>query len=83
MIACWNEWPSYQNMTFRVTIVMVANQPSWFSDTYRRYLLSVLRDQLSIGEVPIKLYLQQRSRDDERDELGSDEQRAHPATAEE
>jgi GTP-binding protein len=64
------------------TIVMVANQPSWFSDTYRRYLLSVLRDQLSIGEVPIKLYLQKRAQGDRRDELLPDEEKASPAEAE-
>ncbi len=53
------------------TIVMVCNQPKGFDPTYRRYLLSVFRDQLSFGEVPIKLYLHKRSRDDMRDELSS------------
>ncbi len=51
------------------TIVMVCNQPKGFSPTYRRYLLGVFRDQLSFGEVPIKLYLHKRSRDDARDEI--------------
>ena len=53
------------------TIVMVCNQPKGFSPTYRRYLLGVFRDQLSFGEVPIKLYLNKRSRDDTRDEVSS------------
>ena len=53
------------------TIVMVCNQPKGFSPTYRRYLLGVFRDQLSFGEVPIKLYLHKRSRDDARDEVSS------------
>ena len=47
------------------TIVMVCNQPKAFTPSYRRYLLSVLRDQLSFGEVPIKLYLQKRSREEQ------------------
>jgi GTP-binding protein len=51
------------------TIVMVVNNTQGFSDSYRRYLLSVLRDQLSIGEVPIKVYLQSRTRHDDRDDL--------------
>lgn len=46
------------------TIVMVCNQPKAFSPGYRRYLLGVFRDQLSFGEVPIKLYLQKRNRDE-------------------
>jgi hypothetical protein len=33
--------------------------------------LGVFRDQLSFGEVPIKLYLNKRSRDDTRDEVSS------------
>jgi GTP-binding protein len=51
------------------TIVMICNQPDGFSPSYRRYLLGVLRDQLSFGEVPIKMFLQRRKRDDERDEF--------------
>ena len=44
------------------TIVLMCNKPDAFPPTYRRYLLSVLRDCLSFGEVPIKLFLQQRTR---------------------
>jgi len=33
-------------------------------------LLSVLRDQLDFGEVPIKLFLQKRPQNDERDTIG-------------
>ena len=51
------------------TIVLVCNNPGAFSPSYRRYLLSVLRDQLSFGEVPIKLYLKRRSSNDSRDEV--------------
>ncbi len=55
------------------TIVMIANDPSAFSPDYRRYLMGVLRDQLSFGEVPIKLYLQRRSRSDGTGGRESDE----------
>jgi GTP-binding protein len=51
------------------TIVLVCNEPKAFSPSYRRYLLGVFRDQLSFGEVPIKLYLKKRPSSDSRDEL--------------
>lgn len=51
------------------TIVLICNNPAGFSPTYRRYLLGVLRDQLSFGEVPIKLYLQRRRDNDDRNEI--------------
>ena len=35
-------------------------------------MLSVFRDQLDFGEVPIKLYLQKRSDNDQRDDLGTE-----------
>jgi GTP-binding protein len=44
------------------TIVLMCSEPKAFGNDYRRYLLGVLRDHLSFGEVPIKLYLQQRHR---------------------
>ena len=53
------------------TIILKCNNPKAFAPQYRRYLLSVLRDQLSFGEVPIKLYLNKRTSDDERDEISS------------
>jgi GTPase len=51
------------------TIVLMCNNPSGFSRTYQKYLLGVIRDQLSFGEVPIKLYLQRRRKSDDRDEI--------------
>ena len=51
------------------TIVMIVNNPVAFSPSYRRYLLGVLRDQLSFGEVPIKLYLHKRRESDSREEI--------------
>jgi len=49
------------------TIVLMCNNPKGFSQTYQRYLLGVFRDQLSFGEVPIKLYLQKRESNDKRE----------------
>ena len=43
------------------TIVLMCNEPKAFPNTYRRYLLGVLRDRLSFGEVPIKMYLKKRA----------------------
>ncbi len=48
----------------------MCNMPKAFSPDYRRFLLSVLRDQLSFGEVPIKLYLHRRGAEDRRDDVG-------------
>ncbi len=43
------------------TIVLFCNYPDAFSQTYRRYLLRVFRDNLPFAEVPIKLYLRKRT----------------------
>jgi GTPase len=53
------------------TIVLICNEPRAFTPSYRRYLLSVFRDQLSFGEVPMKLYLKRRRDTDSRDEMSS------------
>ncbi len=55
--------------TLPPTIVLFCNNPDMFPPTYRRYLLSVLRDQLDYGEVPIKLYFRKREKDDTRDDI--------------
>ena len=47
------------------TIVLMCNEPKAFGKDYRRYLLGVLRDHLPFGEVPIKLYLHKRHRNEE------------------
>jgi GTP-binding protein len=46
------------------TIVMKCNNPAAFLPDYRRYLLNVLRDHLRFGEIPIKLYMQNRHPDE-------------------
>lgn len=46
------------------TIVLMCNEPKAFGNDYQRYLLGVLRDHLPFGEVPIKMYLHRRHRND-------------------
>ena len=47
------------------TIVLFTNGPELFDNTYQRYLVKTFRDQLPFHEVPIKLYLRRRSREDQ------------------
>ena len=49
--------------------MLFCNNPQAISAQYRRYLLGVFRDRLDFGEVPIKLYLRRRQRDDKRNEI--------------
>src|SRR5205807_306355 len=50
------EWPP--------TIVLFTNGPQLFDPTYVRYLLKALRDHLPFKDVPIKLYMRNKKRDD-------------------
>jgi len=56
------------------TIVLKCNDPGAFSNTYRRYLLGVLRDTLSFGEVPIRLVLEERSSTDSKNLIDHSDQ---------
>jgi GTPase len=47
------------------TIVLFTNGPELFDNTYQRYLLKVFRDQLPFSEVPIKLHLRHKRRDEQ------------------
>jgi GTPase len=47
------------------TIVLMCNEPKAFTPDYRRYLIGILRDHLPFAEVPIKLHLHQRKREEE------------------
>jgi GTP-binding protein len=47
------------------TIVLFTNGPELFDDTYQRYLLKVFRDHLPFGDVPIRLCLRHRRREDQ------------------
>jgi GTP-binding protein len=46
------------------TIVLFTNGPQLFDNTYERYLAKTLRDHLPFSEVPIKLYLRAKKRDE-------------------
>lgn len=48
------------------TIVCKCNNPELFDNSWQRYLLSVIREELPFHEVPIRLYLRQREQADER-----------------
>jgi GTP-binding protein len=47
------------------TIVLFTNGPELFDNTYQRYLLKTFRDQLGFSDVPIKLYLRKKLRDEQ------------------
>ena len=64
------------------TIILMVNEPKAFTSEYRRYLIGVFRDQLSFGEVPIRLFLKRRSRDDYRDEVEREDGSGEKADAE-
>lgn len=51
------------------TIVLFCNMPDAFTPSYRRFLLNVIRDELPIGEVPIRLWFRKREADDNKDEI--------------
>jgi GTP-binding protein len=57
-----------QVATHPPTIVLFTNGPELFSNTYQRYLLKTFRDHLPFGEVPIKLYLRSKHREEDGDE---------------
>ncbi len=71
-----HEPPLYQNRRPKIyyatqvtteppTIVLICSDPQAFGNDYQRYLIGVLRDHLRFGEVPIKMYLQKRKRNEE------------------
>ncbi len=47
------------------TIVVKCNDPKLFDVSWKRYLLGVLREELPFKEVPIRLYMRPRQRDEE------------------
>jgi len=49
------------------TIVLKCNDPANVTPTYRRYLLTTLRDGLKFGEVPIRLFLEGKAEASDRD----------------
>ena len=53
------------------TIVLFCNMPDAFSPSYRRFLLNVIRDELPIVEVPIRLWFRRREAEDTNDSIDS------------
>src|SRR5260370_24763283 len=47
------------------TIVLFTNGPELFDNTYLRYLIKSFRDHLPFKDVPIKLHLRRKRRDEE------------------
>jgi GTP-binding protein len=47
------------------TIVLFTNGPELLDNTYQRYLIKTIRDQLHFNDVPIKLYLRRRQREEQ------------------
>ena len=47
------------------TVVVFTNGPDLFDKTYQRYLLKTLRDRFPFCDVPIKLYLRPKQRDED------------------
>lgn len=54
------------------TIVLITNGPSLFDNTYQRYLIKTFRDQLPFNDVPIKLYLRHKHRDEHAVDAGGE-----------
>jgi GTP-binding protein len=48
------------------TLVLFTNGPELFDKTYLRYLETVFRDHLPFHDVPVKLYLRSKQRDDKQ-----------------
>jgi GTP-binding protein len=53
-----------QVATHPPTIVLFTNGPQLFDNTYQRYLLKAFRDHLPFREIPIKMYLRNKRRDE-------------------
>jgi GTP-binding protein len=47
------------------TLVLFTNGPDLFDNTYQRYLIKTIRDRLHFNDVPIKLYLRRKHREDQ------------------
>jgi GTP-binding protein len=51
------------------TIVLKVNQPGLFKESWRRYLLGVLQEELPFAEVPIKVYFRGKPDEDAEDDM--------------
>ena len=50
-------------------VVLFVNDPDLFDESYRRFLLNRLRDNLPFEDVPVKLTLRARSREEDGEEI--------------
>ncbi|NQV28185.1 MAG: ribosome biogenesis GTPase Der [Rhodopirellula sp.] len=48
------------------TIVLKCNDPELFDNSWKRFLLGVLQEELPFAEVPIKLYMRAKTAEEER-----------------
>jgi len=53
-----------QTSTCPPTIVMIVNRPDLFTPNYQRFLVNRLREALPFGEVPIRLVVRERRREE-------------------
>jgi GTP-binding protein len=60
------------------TIVLFTNGPELFDNTYQRYLIKTIRDQLHFNDVPIRLHLRNKRREEVPEAEGAG---AEPAAA--
>ncbi|MHB1423919.1 MAG: ribosome biogenesis GTPase Der [Gemmataceae bacterium] len=49
------------------TIVLFTNGPELIDNTYQRYLIKTIRDRLNFNDVPIRLVLRRRQREEQTD----------------
>src|SRR5262249_43496359 len=47
------------------TVVLFTNGPELFDTTYQRYLVKTFRDRLPFADVPVKLFLRRKHREDQ------------------
>lgn len=60
------------------TIVLFTNGPELFDDSYQRYLLNTFRENLPFRDIPIKLHLRRRVREDAPPQADRSEERPAP-----
>ncbi len=56
-------------------VVLFVNDPDLFDESYRRFLINRLRDETEFGDVPMRLTLRPRRKDDETEEKTQGRQR--------
>jgi GTP-binding protein len=65
-----------QVATHPPTLVLFTNGPELFDNTYQRYLLKMFRDHLPFRDVPIKMYLRHKHRDEREPSTAAEQEPA-------